>query len=267
MKYTLLKMTQLILSGMDSDEVNSITDTVESQQVVDIIEQCYNDICATVEFPDQWNLFELEPSLDTTRPTVMYIPEDVAKIEWIQYDNAVDTATKRDWKYVWPQERQDFFNSMNGLDSAQSNIYQFDYLVGTETFDVRGYNDRNPTHYTTVNNRTLIFDSFVLTEGQTLQGNRTKCYGMKIPTFVRDDNFIPQFEPRQFTLLFNEAKAQCFIDLKQIQNAKAEQRARRGWVHSQRKKDNTKASAINHSWTPNFGRSGSPGRSSILKIK
>lgn len=267
MRYTLLKMVQLILSGMDSDEVNSISDTVESLQVVDIIEQCYNDICATVEFPDQWDLFELEPSGDVTRPTLMTIPEGVVNVEWVQYDWALDSDTVRNWKYIWPMERMSFFDRMNGLDTANSNVYQFNYLVGAETFDVRGHNDHNPTYYTTVNNRTLIFDDFVLTDGQTLQGNRTKCYGMKIPTFVRDDEFIPEFEPRQFTLLFNEAKAQAFIDLKQVQNAKAEQRARRGWVHSQRKKNNTPISGIHDDFMPNYGRGGHPGRTSILKIK
>lgn len=256
MRYTLLKMVQLILSGMDSDEVNTITDTVESQQVVDIIEQTYNEICSTIEFPNQWDLFELEPSLDITRPTLMYIPEGVVNVEWIQYDNAEDTATIRDWKYIRPTERQFFFQTMSPLDSSSSDIYHFDYLVGAETFDVRGYNNRNPTTYTTVNNRTLIFDNFVSTIGQTLQGNRTKCYGMKIPTFVRDDEFIPELEPRQFSLLFNDAKAQAFVDLKQVSNTKAEQRARRGWVHSQRKKPNTAASDIHSTWTPNFGRRG-----------
>ncbi len=267
MKYTLLKMTQLILSGMDSDEVSSISDTTESLQVVDVIEQCYNDICATVEFPDQWDLFELEPSLDDTRPTIMYIPEGVVNVEWIQYDNATDDDTIRDWKYVWPIERRTFFDRMNGLDSADTTVYNYDYLVGVETFDVRGYNNLNPTHYTTVNNRTLIFDNFVLDVGQTLQADRTKCYGMKIPLFVRDDDFIPDFEPRQFTLLFNEAKAQAFIDLKQVQNSKAEQRARRGWVHSQRKKNNTPVSGIVDDFRPNFGRSGQGRNTSILKIK
>lgn len=260
MRYTLLKMTQLILSGMDSDEVNTITDTVESLQVVDIIEQCYNEICSTIEFPNQWDLFELEPSLDVTKPTLMTIPEGVVNVEWIQYDHAVDAATIRDWTYIWPMGRQRFFQMMTPLDSAATDIYSFDYLVGSETFGVRGYNDRNPAYYTTVNNRTLIFDNFVSTVGQTLQGNRTKCYGMKIPVFTRDDEFIPDLEPRQFTLLFNEAKAQAFIDLKQVQNAKAEQRARRGWVHSQRKKPTTDASSIHDTWTPNFGRKQGGGR-------
>lgn len=254
MLMNLLKMTQSILSSMDSDEINDINDTVEAQQVVDIIEQTYNDICAQVDFPDHWDLFELQPSNDVTRPTVMYLPEGVAKLEWLQYDHAESGATSREWRPVLPMERQTFFNRMNSLNSADNNVYQFDYLVKSETFDVRGYNDRAPTYFTTTDNRTLIFDSFDLSQGSTLIGNRTKAYGMRIPVFERVNTFVPQFEPRQFTLFFNEAKAQCFIELKQVQNAKAEQRARRGWVYTSRKKNNTAASGIHSGFTPNYGR-------------
>lgn len=249
----LLKMTQSILSSMDSDEINDLDDTVEAAQVVDIIEQTYNDICSQIDFPDHWDLFELQPSNDPDRPTLMYLPEGVAKMEWLQYDHAETNDTKRNWRPVLPMERQTFFNRMNSLDSADANVYQYDYLVKTETFDVRGLNDKSPTYYTTVDNRTLILDSFDASHGQTLMGNRTKAYGMRIPVFVRQADFVPEFEPRQFTLFFNEAKAQCFIELKQVQNAKAEQRARRGWVYAARKKDNTDASAI-RPYTPNYGR-------------
>ena len=41
MKYTLLEIVQEILSDMDSDEVNSIDDTVESQQVASIVRSAY----------------------------------------------------------------------------------------------------------------------------------------------------------------------------------------------------------------------------------
>ena len=43
-KLTVLDMTQKILSSMDSDDVNSISDTEESLQVVDIIEDTYHDM-------------------------------------------------------------------------------------------------------------------------------------------------------------------------------------------------------------------------------
>lgn len=253
MLMNLLKMTQLILSSMDSDEINDINDTVESQQVVDAIETTYYDIASQIEFPDHWDLFELEPSGDTTRPTLMKIPDNVAKVEWIQYDFAKSGSTQRNFTVVSPLERVDFFRRMNSLDSADSNVYRYDYLVGSETFDVRGYNDRNPSYYTTVDNKHLVFDNYVYTEGQTLQGDRTKCYGMKIPVFERLNTFVPQMEPRQFTLFFNEAKSQAFAEIKQVTNAKAEQRARRGWVASQRKKDETDASPI-RPWLPNYGR-------------
>lgn len=254
MQYNLLKMVQLILASMDSDEVDGIFDTVESRQIVDLIEQTYNDIISQIDFPDLWDLFELTPSNDIDRPTLMYLPDDVAKIEWIQYDVMDDDATAREWKYILPMDREKFFNRMNGLDSAEDDIYQYDYLVGSETFDVRGYNDREPVYYTTVDTRTLIFDNYEVAVSNTLVGNRTKVYGMKIPTFQRLDEWTPELDPRQFTLFFNEAKSLCFAELKQVQNAKAEQRARRGWVHSQRKKMNTSASEIHSTWTPNFGR-------------
>lgn len=45
MRKTLLEMVQDILSEMDSDEVNSINDTVEAEQVATIIKNCYLALC------------------------------------------------------------------------------------------------------------------------------------------------------------------------------------------------------------------------------
>lgn len=253
MKMNLLKMVQLILSSMDGDEVNSISDTAESLQVVDAIEQSYNDLSSTIDFPDHWDFFELEAT-STATPTVMNLPSNIGKVEWIQYDHALDGVTKRDYRYIQPLAREAFFDRMNGLDSAETDIYQFDYTVGTGTFDVRGHNERFPLYYTTTDDETVIFDNFYEDINQTLVGNKTKCYGMLIPVFERDDEFIPDFAPRQFTLLFNEAKSQAFIDLKQVQNAKSEQRARRGWVQSQRKEPQVPGGNIYKFNSPNFGR-------------
>ena len=58
MKYTLLEMTQDILSNMSSDEVNSISDTPESLQVATIIKQKYYDIVSRGDLPEH-NLYRL----------------------------------------------------------------------------------------------------------------------------------------------------------------------------------------------------------------
>lgn len=253
MEYNLLRMTQLILSSMDSDEVNDISDTVESQQVVDIIETTFNDIVSAIDFPSDWDLFQLENFGDNDRPTIMVIPDEINKIEWAQYDNAIDGATERDYRELIPMSRFAFFERMNQIDTADSNVYQFDYQVGSQNFDVRGYNDRFPMYYTTVDNDKLIFDSYHSDYDMTLVGSKTKCYGSIVPTFTRSNTYVPQLDNKHFTILFNEAKSTCWADLKQSENAKAEQRARRGWVNASRNKSKVQERpAIDD--TPDFGR-------------
>lgn len=254
MQYNLLKLTQLILSSMDSDEINSIGDTVEAQQVVDIIETTFNDIISSVDFPSDWDLFQLENFGDTTRPTILVIPDNVNRIEWVQYDIAEDAATARDFRVIEPKSRFAFFESMNGLDTADSNVYQYDYEVGVQSFDVRGYNDDWPMYYTTVDNKKLIFDNYRSDIQMTLTGGKTKCYGSIVPVFTRTDTFVPPFDNKHFTILLNEAKSQAWMELKQTQNAKAEQRARRGWVNADRNKSKIETVPQLHQ-VPNYGRS------------
>jgi hypothetical protein len=236
MKYTLLEMVQLILEAMDSDEVNDINDTTESRQVVSVIETTYNDIVSVIDFPEHWDLFELEPSGDSTRPTLMYLPDGVGKLDWIQYDCTEAGETVKVIRQVKPLTRPEFFNRMNGYDTAQDNVYQYNYLVGAESFDIRGNNDSFPEYYTLIGDRAILFDHFREDIESTLTANRSQCYGMKIPVFTRSNTFVPDLDARNFSLLFNEAKSQAFIEVKQIENAKAEQRARRAKVSAQRTK-------------------------------
>jgi len=74
MKYTLLELVQNILSSMDSDEVNSIVDTVEAQQVVAIVKTVYNDILTRGELNVQKTLFNLDASTISTKPVLMTKP-------------------------------------------------------------------------------------------------------------------------------------------------------------------------------------------------
>lgn len=255
MTMTLLKMTQLILSSMDSEEINSIGDTTESNQVVDIIESSYNHLLSTIDFPDKWDFFELESFNDLSRPTLLKLPDNVVKLEWIQFDVSEDGSTKRDMKDLFPIERKHFLDRMNALDTADADVYQYNLVVGTGTFDIRGKKDAFPVYYTTNNDRTIIFDNYRADLNQTIPGNKTFCYGMLFPEFIRDDNFIPDFEPRHFTLLFNEAKSQAFTELKQVQNMKADERARKSWVQAHRKSPQTGRVGRQHwDWTYDFGR-------------
>ncbi len=70
---------------MGSDEVNSISDTVESMMIANIVKDKYNDIVARGTLTIDETLFQLFPSDTPTIPTLMYLPDGVARIDWLQY--------------------------------------------------------------------------------------------------------------------------------------------------------------------------------------
>ena len=94
---TLLTMVQNILSEMSSDEVNSISDTTESMQVANIIQSKFYDIIARGTFPLDNQLFQLNPSNDSTKPVLMYVPAGIGQIQWIKYfDDSTQDGTQDD---------------------------------------------------------------------------------------------------------------------------------------------------------------------------
>jgi hypothetical protein len=85
--YTLLDLVQIVLSSLNSDEVNSIGDTVESMQIANIIKTTYFNVITRAGLPDQNTLFQLNPSDDFSAPVLMYKPDNVSKLVWIKYFN------------------------------------------------------------------------------------------------------------------------------------------------------------------------------------
>jgi hypothetical protein len=253
MRYTLLQMTQSILSSMDSDQVNTINDTAESQQVADIIKTTYYDLLPSLNLPEHSELFELTATTSST-PVIMTLPTNVMQLDWLKYD-CTPTGAK-DFRQLdyWPLK--DFLDSMHSLSSTASYVTMFTLTTnGSDSMDIMCVNNEFPSRYTTFNDNTLIFDSYDSTYDAFLQKNKTVAYGQTIPTWSATDGFTPDLDPKQFTLLLNEAKGQAFIELKQTVNAKAEKRARRGWINSQKTKENvsgTYQGKMTNSY--NFGR-------------
>jgi hypothetical protein len=85
-KLTLLEMTQDIMSDMDSDEINSINDSVEALQVAQIIKTTYYNIIDGKDYAFLYELFQMDASGTATRPTHMSLPEDVIDLKWIKYN-------------------------------------------------------------------------------------------------------------------------------------------------------------------------------------
>ncbi len=85
MKMTLLDMTQNILSAMNSDQVNSISDTVESLQVAEAIRSAYINMIDRLSMPEHNQLTQLIASDTIDAPVLMYLPVGCSKITWLDY--------------------------------------------------------------------------------------------------------------------------------------------------------------------------------------
>lgn len=260
MRYTLLELTQDILSSMDSEEVNSISDTTESMQVVKVIKTVYDDIQTRSDLPIQNSLFNLAASTDALKPVLMTKPTTINKIEWIRY-NKVETG---DTDPVWTEIR---YMPLDAYMMHTQSFVPSDPTVGSMTQVANGFtftfyfkNDSGPLHYTSFDDNTVIFDSYDSAVDTTLQSSKTLCYGELTNDFIESDTWVPNLQPQQFPLLLNEAKSLAWSELKQSTHPKAEQAARRNWRHLAKTRqhvasDNDLRSAAHplHQ-LPNFGR-------------
>lgn len=85
MKLTLLEYVQMILSSLNSQQVNSISDTVESVQVAHNVKTAYLELLGRFNLPEHNELVQLVASNNAVQPTVMYRPEGVTRINFIRY--------------------------------------------------------------------------------------------------------------------------------------------------------------------------------------
>lgn len=255
MKRTLLSMVQSVLSSMDSDEVNSINDTVESRQVVDVFRQVHDDIMGRLNLPESYTLFELQASNDFDRPTLMYVPDYIDNVLWVKYNKTgyreEDTSKWETIRYVEPEEMLTY---MHSLDRTADNVQTYTLPLNGTEIEMYCETDKSPDIWTSFDDHQLVFDSYHTSYDSTLMRNKSLCYGERITTFSPTDSFVANFDNKQYQIYFNEAKALCFAELKQTQHATAEKNARRGWINSQVTKQNTPAHKSFLKTLPNYGR-------------
>lgn len=236
MQMTLLEIVQNILSDMDSDEVNSISDTTESLQVANIVKTKWNDIISRSEMPEHQKLIQLTPSVDPTKPTIMYSPAGTNEITWIKYFNADPVLNVQEFEYVYIKPVEEFLQIVNQISTSDDNTGSWVFNEPPYNFNLRYFNDRQPTNCCVLENYYILFDAYNSAIDSTLQGSNTMVYAQIMPTFSLTDDFIPDLDDRSFALLLAEAKANAFVMLKQTVNPKLEQETKRQWSSVQKNK-------------------------------
>ncbi len=227
MRYTLLEIVQQILSAMDSDEVSSINDTVESYQVALLVKSVFYDIATDLNLPEHNGLFELDASGDNTKPTLMTLPTTVTRLDEVKYDQKETADTYKNYVDVEYKPWPEFFRMQSSLREQVSGVGQMTITHNGESFEVMYRNDAHPKFWSTFDDYQIIFDAFDSSVDTTLQKAKSMCQGALYPTFSLTDGAYPDIDPTQFSYFVNKCKTRAFAELKQMANPESNAETRR----------------------------------------
>lgn len=227
MKRTLLEFVQSILNDMDSEAVNSISDSVEAQQVASVIEDTYYAIIAARDIPEHKQLLKLTSLSSSTRPTHFQYPTNTKEIVDLAYNVSTTGGVEyRTLKFVDPVT----FLRLMPQGSATNILVVPDESASTS---LTVYNDRMPSFYTSFDDYHIVGDAYNVSVESTLQSSKTRAFGTVYPTFTISDSFTPDLDDAMLPYLLAEAKSTCFSLFKSGSDPKIEQAARRLKSHVQ----------------------------------
>jgi len=249
-KLTLLDMVQRLLSSLDGDEVNSITDTAESEQVAFIVRDVYFDMINNIEIPEHRSLIALTAASDADFPTNMSIPVGVSRVDEVRYDKIKSGETQLDYQRILYVEPEVFLHRTLGRNSTESTIQ----TVTVDNGKVLIRNDKAPEFFTSFDDETLIFDAFDNDIDSTLQTSKFIVWAITTPVFTMSDTFTPDLDENLFSHLLNESKSVAYIELNQRANPKAEQVSLRQKIRWQSDRHNISKSKDNSYGRPDYGR-------------
>ena len=224
MKYSLLQIVQDTLNDLDSDYVNSIDDTVESQQVAQIARSCYNEMISNRNWPHLKKLVQLEASGSSTKPNYLKLPVGTKELIFLQYDKRKFGETKVQYKDVQYKEPDEFLRITNTRNNDNSNVSVITDFSGTPLLV---FNDKAPEYWTSFDDEWLVFDAYDSLSETTLQKSKSQCMAYIEPVWETSDSFIPDLPEEAFAGFMEEVKSTAVMALKQMANEKAEQKATR----------------------------------------
>jgi hypothetical protein len=213
MKQSLLEIVQTILSKMDSEHVNSIADSDEAGQIARIVKDTFYDIVSARNIPEHDRLLKLTALSDITRPTHFKYPANLKVVQTFEYNNK---------QVLWKDPVQ-FLNDM--ANPSDNNTLAVSDPISGATLYVR--NDKDPNFYTSFDNEYIVCNSYDSSVDNSLQESKTRCWGTILPTFLIQDDFIPDIDDVLSQYLLQEATSTALSLYKSGSDPKIEQSARR----------------------------------------
>ena len=208
---TNLSMVQNILSSMDSDNVNSISDTEEAMQVETVIQETYENITSRRQWEFLRKTRQLENVSDVTRPTKFKIPDNVTRVTCFRYKAFKENTDPQEFswkelKYLLPCDFIDHVQSRNitQLDAEGRAITS----LNDDSVEMYIITDVEPEFWTSFDDKFIYLDNWVQADSNTVVQGRTSVTVVEQQPFVTGDTAIQALPPEMFPLLVSESKSE-----------------------------------------------------------
>jgi hypothetical protein len=222
MQKTLLKMVQNTLSLMDSDEINSIGDTIEGEQIAVCYSTIYDQIVTEYSLPGKTKTIRIGST------------EDMMSIDEIQYDvrNAAGDPPK--YATMTVISNQEFLDRQTNKDTTDSNTLSQRWPNTDITFGI--HTNKAPRYVTLVEDRILVFDSLNTVVDTNLASLKSYVAGEVQDSLAINDTTEVALPGELLSLLETNATELAFDLYKQATPAKIVHLARKARVRQQRSK-------------------------------
>lgn len=186
MRLTKLNIVQDILSNLDLDNITTLGETPEADQVDAIVDSTYDEINSEKPWPHLREFSSLEV---TTTSHIMKIPDGIMTVSDVWYN-------AKSVEFIKPKE---MFELLAARDTSLSNV------------DTNGaYNDQDPVFWSSYDDTNILFDGY---DGN-LVSSLSYIDAYRMPAQMTEDSDYPDLPERFHKLLYYGALADSFYTLK-----------------------------------------------------
>lgn len=203
-KLTLLVMVNDVLSSMGNDHVADVGESQDAEDVVAIIRAEYNKLMSMGDWPHLKTVTNLTAVADSTKPTLMQMPSDVAELTNIKYNKIKSGETAPNWDDVTLLSPAEFLQMTLERNTDNSSVSSYTTSDGVQ---ILYYNDQAPNFCTSFDDDYIVFDAIDTTVDTTLQSSKSIAEVIKTTSFTAANTTILDLPARMFPTLLSKCRA------------------------------------------------------------
>ena len=229
-RYTLLEVVQEVGRSIGSDEITTLGESVEVEDIESIVIQVLEDIVNRREWTWRQNQVRRGTPVGGTEVTSLELPDDCDTLQVLRYRNSTNATTNRSYeevKYIYPEDFLELCEQQAAGNPGTDTV-----LIGGAEIFVR--NNKPPQFYTSFKQGVVMMDSYdsaVDPTGVTTANSLLTCVvGIDTSGASGNPNYVPDMPTRFFPMWLQESQAVASQQLRQMANDRAERESRRTYV-------------------------------------